>query len=88
MYEESNKVREALKDELEGKKSDLEAAVNALVSNYDELKLQLREYEEMNEASIILAQKLRDENEELKNAVAMVFNYNPDDLIARYRKGK
>jgi len=66
MYEESNKVKEALKDELEGRKSDLEAAVNNLVDNYNELKLQLREYEEMNEASIILAQKLRDENEELK----------------------
>ena len=88
MYEESNKVKEALKDELEGRKSDLEAAVNNLVDNYNELKLQLREYEEMNEASIILAQKLREENEELKNAVAMVFNYNPDDLIARYRRGK
>jgi len=69
MYEESNKVREALKDELEGKKSDLEAAVNALVSNYDALKLQLREYEEMNEASIMVAQKLREENEELRNEI-------------------
>jgi len=88
MYKESNKVKEALKDELEGKKSDLEAAVNNLVDNYNELKRQLREYEEMNEASIIVAARLREENEELKNAVAMVFHYNPDDLIARYRKGK